>query len=86
MGPDEEEINVLGPGNNTRIVLSARTFDDREDSYEGYIVTCQHRYWFYGGSYDWYYLFTPDLKREVAPLGDDVGYFNEAGDIKYTDS
>jgi len=75
----------LGPGNETRIVLSSRTFEDRERDYKGYIVTSQHRYFFYGGSYDWFYLFTPDMKREVAPLGDDFDYFTEVGDIIYTD-
>ncbi len=85
MNADGTQETMLGPGNDTKIVLSARTFEDREKSYEGYIVTDQHRYWFYGGSYDWYYLFTPDLKKEIAPLGDDPAYFTEMGDIKYTD-
>ena len=85
MDPDGSNVKMLGPGNDTKIVLSARTFDDGEKSYEGYIVTAQHRYWFYGGSYDWYYLFTPDLKKEIAPLGYDPAYFTDMGDIKYTD-
>ncbi|MFH1776312.1 MAG: hypothetical protein ABH952_01950 [Candidatus Omnitrophota bacterium] len=85
MDQDGSNVEMLGPGNDTKIVLSARTFDDREKNYEGYIVTAQHRYWFYGGSYDWYYLFTPDLKREIAPLGYDPAYFTDMGDIKYTD-
>lgn len=85
MNPDGSDVKLLGPGNETKIVLSARTFDDREKSYRGYIVTSQHRYFFYGGSYDWFYLFTPDMKNEVAPLGDDFAYFTEMGDIIYTD-
>jgi len=85
MDPDGSNVKMLGPGNDTKIVLSARTFEDREKSYKGYIVTAQHRYWFYGGSYDWYYLFTPDLKKEIAPLGYDPAYFTDMGDIKYTD-
>lgn len=85
MNADGTQEAMLGPGNDTKIVLSARTFEDREKSYEGYIVTAQHRYWFYGGSYDWYYLFTPDLKKEIAPLGDDPAYFTDMGEIKYTD-
>ena len=84
MNPDGSNQKLLGAGNNNKIVLSARTFDDREKSYEGYIVSAQHRYYFYGGSYDWFYLFTPDL-TEVAPLGDDVDYFTKMGEIKYTD-
>ena len=85
MDVDGKNERVLGAGNNTKIVLSARTFDDREKSYKGYIVTAQHRYFFYGGSYDWFYLFTPDLKKEIAPLGEDPSYFNDVGEIKYTD-
>jgi len=86
MNPNGSDMKMLGPGNDTKIVLSARAFDDKEKSYEGYIVTAQHRYWFYGGSYDWYYLFTPDLKKEIAPLGYDPAYFTDMGDIKYTDN
>ncbi len=86
MDPDGSNVHMLGPGNNTKIILSARTSDDREQSYKGYIVTSQRRYWFYGGSYDWYYLFTPDLTNEIAPLGDDPAYFTEMGDLRYTDS
>jgi len=85
MNADGSGIKMLGPGNDTKIILSARTFEDREPSYKGFIVTAQHRYFFYGGSYDWYYLFTPDMKSEVAPLGDDYAYFTEVGDIIYTD-
>ena len=85
MDMDGKNERVLGAGNNTKVVLSARTFDDREKSYKGYIVTAQHRYFFYGGSYDWFYLFTPDLKKEIAPLGEDPSYFNDMGEIKYTD-
>ena len=85
MKPDGSGEKLLGSGSGTKIILSARTFDDRERSYRGYIVTSQHRYFFYGGSYDWFYLFTPDLKKEIAPLGDDYDYFTEVGDIIYTD-
>jgi hypothetical protein len=85
MNQDGSGERFLGPGNETKIIISARTFDDREKSYRGYIVTSQHRYHFYGGSYDWFYLFTPDMKREVASLGDDIAYFTEMGDMTYTD-
>lgn len=86
MKADGSDVKMLGPGNETKIILSARTFDDRESDYRGYIVTNQHRYFLYGGSYDWYYLFTPDLQKEIAPLGDDFDYFTEMGDIIYTDN
>jgi len=85
MNADGSGEKLLGGGNNTRIILSARTFEDREKDCRGYIVTAQHRYFFYGGSYDWFYLFTSDFKKEIAPLGDDPDYFTEMGDIKYTD-
>lgn len=85
MNADGSGIKMLGDGNDTKIVLSSRTFEDRERGYKGYIVTCQHRYFFFGGSYDWYYLYTPDLKREIAPLGEDFDYFTDVGEMKYTD-
>lgn len=85
MNVDGSGEELLGPGANTRVITSARTFDGREKSYRGYLVTAQHRYFFYGGSYDWFYLFTPDLKKEIAPLGEDLKYFTDAGEIKYTD-
>jgi len=83
MNPDGSGEKLLGGGNETKILLSAREIDPKYGSCRGYIVTSQHRYWWFGGSYDWYYLFTPDFK-EVAPLGDDFAYFTEMGDIIYT--
>lgn len=79
MGADGEGIKELGPGNDTRIILSTR---DTEKDYAGYIVTMQHRYFFFIGSYDWYWLYTPDWK-EVGPLGADFEYFTEAWEIRY---
>ena len=84
MNLDGSDERLLGAGNDTKIILSARELDPKYGSCMGYIVTSQHRYWWFGGSYDWYYLFTPDFK-EVAPLGDDFAYFTEMGDIIYTD-
>ena len=85
MNEDGSGVTMLGDGNGTKIILSANTFEGREKSYRGYIVTAQHRYFFYGGSYDWFYLYSPDMKKYIAPLGDDFDFFTETGDIIYTD-
>lgn len=84
INPEGTDEKLLGGGNDTRIILEAREVDEEHGNLKGYIVTNQHRYWWFGGSYDWYWLFTPDFK-EVGPLGDDLAYFTQIGEIKYTD-
>ncbi len=84
MNADGSGQKLLGGANGAKIVISARELDPKHGTCRGYIVASQHRYWWFGGSYDWYYLFTPDFK-EVGPLGDDFDYFTEMGDIVYTD-
>ena len=84
MNTDGSGEKLLGGGNETKIVVSARENDPKYGTCRGYIVTSQHNYWWFGGSYDWWYLFTPDFK-EVGPLGDDFDYFTEMGDIIYMD-
>ena len=85
MDADGSHEKLLGGGNDTRIVLfSGSASGEKHNNYRGYIVTQQHRYRLFGGSYDWYFLFTPDFK-EVGPLGDDVAYFTNMGSLKYTD-
>jgi hypothetical protein len=37
----------------------------------------QHHYFVGGGSYDWYWLITPD-GREVGPLGEALELFRES--------
>jgi hypothetical protein len=81
MNPDGSNIKTLGPGNDTKIIFSTM---DKDTDYSGYIVTNQHRYWLFGGSYDWYWLYTPDWK-EICPLGPDIKYFTNTRAIKYTD-
>lgn len=39
--------------------------------YKGYLIVNQHRYFIGGGSYDWYWLVSPEGKEE-GPLGPDV--------------
>jgi len=84
MNPDGSRERMLGPGNQTKIILSASERDPKYGSCRGFIISSHHRYWWFGGSYDWWYLFTPDFK-EIGPLGDDFDYFTEMGDIIYTD-
>ena len=81
MDPDGSNVKMLGPGNETKIIASTM---DSETDYSGYIVTNQHRYHLFGGSYDWYWLYTPSWK-EVGPLGPNIEYFTGTWDIKYTD-
>lgn len=50
------------PGNSLEVARAGR--------YAGYLLVTQHRYFDGGGSYDWFWLFTPD-GREVRTLGDD---------------
>ena len=85
MNADGSGEKLLGGGNDTKIILStSRNDSEKYNNYKGYIVTQQHRYWHFGGSYDWYYLFTPDFK-EVDPLGDDPSNFTDMGQLQYTD-
>ncbi len=41
----------------------------RDPRYRGDLIVSQHRYFVFGGSYDWAFLFTP-AGKEVGPLGD----------------
>lgn len=41
-----------------------------DEEYKGNLILNQHRYFIGGGSYDWYWLFTPEGK-EIGPLGED---------------
>lgn len=64
MDEDGKNRRALGCANGTRIVQSSTAGD-----YRGFIVTSQHRYFVFGGSYDWYYLFTPGMEKEIGPIG-----------------
>lgn len=44
--------------------------------YAGFLVVSQHRYFLAGGSYDWYWLFSPD-GEEVDPIGEDESALDE---------
>ena len=41
-----------------------------DEEYKGNLIINQHRYFIGGGSYDWYWLFTPEGK-EIGPLGEE---------------
>lgn len=81
MNPDGTDIKKLGAGNETKIILSTM---DSEKDYAGYIVTNQHRYWVFGGSYDWYWLYDPEW-QEVGPIGHDLSVATKLQGIKFTD-
>lgn len=64
---DGKNRHALGFGNGTRIVQESTL-----GKYRGFIVTSQHRYFVFGGSYDWYYLFTPDMKKMIGAIGESI--------------
>jgi len=39
--------------------------------YKGYLIVNQHRYFIGGGSYDWYWLFSP-AGKEAGPFGETI--------------
>jgi hypothetical protein len=74
---------IMGPGFDTRIIASVSDlYKDRIRP--GYIVVKQHRYWYMGGGYNYYYIFTPQF-REIGCLGDSFDDFTKNGELKYTD-
>jgi Tol biopolymer transport system component len=71
-------------GSNEHFIDSSNSIDViTKGQYKGDLILYQHRYFLPGGSYDWYYVFTPD-DHEVGPLGDDLKNVN--WDILYEDS
>jgi len=63
-------VNV--DGTDERFIASANTLKViGKGEYTGCVIVSQHRYFLTGGSYDWYYVFTPEGK-EIGPLGDDL--------------
>jgi len=47
------------------------------NKYKDNLVILDHRYFVFGGSYDWYWLFDPTGKRQIGPLGE----FEKSGDV-----
>ena len=64
-------------GSNEHFIAGANTLEKVIDKgeYKGDLIISQHRYFVGGGSYDWYYVFTPEGK-EAGPLGDDLATVN----------
>ena len=56
------------PGNGPEVVPSGE--------YRGHLLVEQHRYFLGGGSFDWYWLFTPEGKQ-VGPVGETTDSFRE---------
>ncbi|GEM_PF-719735 len=81
MNSDGSNIKELGAGNATKIILSTGY---ENDEYKGYIVTNQHRYFVFGPSYDWWWLYDQDW-NEIGPLGDTLEDMALDAEIKYTD-
>jgi hypothetical protein len=58
----EARERYLLPANSLKVVMDGQ--------YRGGLILNQHRYFIGGGSYDWFWLFTPEGK-EIGPLGED---------------
>jgi hypothetical protein len=65
------------PSNGFRILT-----DCAMREYRDHLVVSQHRYFVFGGSYDWYWLFSPDGKRELGAVGESLAQLEEACDLK----
>lgn len=58
------EVSFVCPGNSLHVVASGE--------FAGYLVVQQHRYFWGGGSYDWYWLVTQEGKS-IEPVGAEPG-------------
>lgn len=58
----------IAPGNSLEVIPSG--------DYAGFLLVSQHRNFLAGGSYDWYWLVTPE-GREVDPVGEDEAALEE---------
>ena len=59
---NDGQERYLVPANSLHVV--------KKGEYKGSLILNQHRYFIGGGSYDWYWLFSPEGK-EVGPLGEE---------------
>ena len=56
-------------GSNEHFVVAGRSFKViPTGEYAGYLIVKQHEYCVYGGSYDWFWVFTPEGER-LGPVG-----------------
>jgi hypothetical protein len=58
------EEHFLMPANDVVVLNFCRT------KYKDHLAVEQHRYFLFGGSYDWYWLYDPAGKMELGPLGE----------------
>ena len=65
------EDHFLVPANDLLVLNFCRS------KYKDFLVVLLHRYFLFGGSYDWYWLFDPPGKKEIGPLGQ----FNTRDDL-----
>ncbi len=61
-----KRVRFFLPGNDPQVVPTGE--------YKGDLLVMQHRYVLGGGSYDWYWLFTP-AGKEVGPVGETTDGF-----------
>ncbi len=64
----KKTVRFVMPGNDPQVVPAGE--------YKGHLLVAQHRYFLGGGSFDWYWLFTPEGK-EVGPVGETTENFRE---------
>jgi len=63
---------VNSDGNGLRFVIPGSSLEViPKGEYKGYLIVNQHRYFLGGGSYDWYWVFSPNGKEE-GPLGSEI--------------
>jgi hypothetical protein len=62
---ETKSVRFVAPANGV-IVLNFCTGKHRDE-----LVLNQHRYFLGGGSYDWYWLYDPNGRKELGPVGDD---------------
>ena len=65
------EEHFLMPANDVLVLSFCRS------KYKDHLAVEQHRYFLFGGSYDWYWLYDPAGKKELGPLGE----FPDRGDV-----
>jgi hypothetical protein len=57
------EEHFLLPTNDVVVLSFCRS------KYRDHLIVLSHRYFLFGGSYDWYWLYDPAGKKELGPLG-----------------
>ena len=55
--------------------------DCKDASFRDKIVVSQHRYFAFGGSFDWYWLYGRDGRTELGPVGEGLDAVNAACDM-----